>query len=98
MRLRRRKRRIDIVQIRREVRLRLGRRNGIIETVDEGYDGGGEGRRSGACETVVLEDPEGGAVGVGGEGGVFGVDLGGRAAIKVYDREPGLWGVVREDI
>jgi len=70
----------------------LGSRYRIVEAVDEGDYGGGEGRGSGACEAVVLEDPEGGAVGIGGEGGVFGVDLGGGTAVKVDYGEPRLGG------
>jgi len=97
MRLRRRKRRIHIVQIPRESRLRLRRRYRIIKPVDEGYNSRGEGRGGGAREAVVLEDPEGGAVGVGGERGVFGVDLRVGAAVDVNDGEPGLGRGVRED-
>ena len=93
MRLRRRVARIHIVQVRRESRLGLGVRNHGVEACHERLDGGGEGGAAVAGEAVVLEDPEGGAVRVGGGGGVWDIDLGASAAVEVDDGEPGLgWG------
>ena len=92
MRLRRRERRVHIVQICREIRLRLRSRNSIVKAINEWDDSRGKGRRSVTGETIVLEDPEGGAVGVGGKGSVFGVDLRVGAAVDVDDGEPRLLG------
>ena len=58
MRLSRRQTRVHIIQIRREICLRLGTGDGVIQSRNKGLDLRGEGGPSIAGVAIVLENPE----------------------------------------
>lgn len=85
MRLLRRQARIHIIAVPGKRSPRLGIRNGITQPLNEWDNARGEGSGGVARVSVMLHDPEGGAVAVCAEGGRLSVDLAVGPSVEVDD-------------